>query len=87
MPAAGAACPPSVEIPVDEGIASALGLDLSGAPAVLPDTEGRVSWSGPLEDDTTVLLSAVELRPMGAGGRRLRRSNGSSPSGGATGSR
>ncbi len=54
-----AGVPASVEIPVDEGIASALGLDLSGAPAVLPDTEGRVSWSGPLEDDTTVLLSAA----------------------------
>ena len=54
-----AGVPASVDIPTDGGIASALDLDLSGVPAVLPDTEGRVSWSGPLDDETTVLLSAA----------------------------
>jgi hypothetical protein len=26
---------------------------------VLPTTDGRTSWSGPIDDDTTVLLSAA----------------------------
>jgi hypothetical protein len=55
-----AGVPDSVEVPVDGGIASALPLDLSGIPAVLPTTNGRTSWSGPIDDDTTVLLSAAK---------------------------
>ena len=54
-----AGVPDAIEVPVDGGIASALPLDLSGIPAVLPTTNGRTSWSGPIDDDTTVLLSAA----------------------------
>ena len=53
------ALPGSVEIPTGGGVAAALGLDLSGSPAVLPDEEGHLRWSGPVDDDTTVLLSAA----------------------------
>jgi hypothetical protein len=55
-----AGVPASVGVPVDGGIAGALPLDLSGIPAVLPTTDGRTSWSGPIDDDTTVLLSAAK---------------------------
>ncbi|MEQ1786424.1 MAG: glycosyltransferase family 2 protein [Acidimicrobiales bacterium] len=54
-----AGVPASVELPVDGGIASALRLDLSATPAVLPDADGRLRWSGPLDDETTLLLSAA----------------------------
>jgi hypothetical protein len=53
-----AGVPASVDVPVDGGISGALPLDLSDTPAVLPSTDGHLRWSGPLEDDTTVLLSA-----------------------------
>jgi hypothetical protein len=52
------ALPASVEVPTSGGGASGLTLDLSGATAVLPDEDGRLRWSGPLEGDSTVLLSA-----------------------------
>ena len=55
---ARAELPSSVEVPTDGGIAGALPIDLSGAAAVLPDEDGHLSWSGPLEGDSTVLLSA-----------------------------
>jgi hypothetical protein len=54
-----AALPGAVEVPTGGGIAAALGFDLSGAPAVLPDEDGHLRWSGPVDDDTTVLLSAA----------------------------
>ncbi len=54
-----AGVPAAVDVPVDGGIASALNLDLSTVPEVLTETEGRVRWSGPIEDDTTVLVSAA----------------------------
>ncbi len=53
-----AGLPASVAVPTDGGIAAALGIDLSDTPAVLPDEDGRLRWSGPVEADTTVLLSA-----------------------------
>ena len=55
---ARAELPSSVELPTERGIAAALPLDLSGATAVLPDEDGHLSWSGQLEGDSTVLLSA-----------------------------
>jgi GT2 family glycosyltransferase len=54
-----AGVPAAVEVPDEGGVAASLFLDLSASPAVLPDEDGRVHWSGPLEDDTTVLLSAT----------------------------
>ena len=54
-----AALPASVEVPTGGGIAAALGLDLSTTPAVLPDEDGHLRWSGPVAADTTVLLSAA----------------------------
>ncbi len=53
------ALPGSVEIPAGGGVAAALGLDLSRTPAVLPDDEGHLRWSGPIAEDTTMLLSAA----------------------------
>ncbi len=53
-----AAVPASADLPTTGGIAAALGLDLSDTPAVLPDVDGRLRWSGPVADDTTLLLSA-----------------------------
>ena len=50
--------PSTVEVPTDGGAASALTFDLSGATAVLPDEDGRLHWSGTVEGDSTVLLSA-----------------------------
>jgi len=54
------ALPASVEVPTEGGIAAALNLDLSGTPAVLPDEDGHLRWSGAVDDDTTVLLSAAQ---------------------------
>ena len=46
----GPSCPSSVEVPTDGGRRRARSpLDLSGAAAVLPDEDGRLRWSGPLE--------------------------------------
>jgi GT2 family glycosyltransferase len=69
--------PSSVEIPTGGGAASVLTLDLSGAAAVLPDEDGRVRWSGTLEGDSTVLLSASssdgwELEVDGEGAERVK---------------
>jgi GT2 family glycosyltransferase len=50
--------PSSVELPTGGGGASGLTLDLSGATGVLPDEDGRLRWSGPLDGDATVLLSS-----------------------------
>ena len=50
--------PSSVEIPTGGGVSSALTFDHSSATAVLPDEDGRLQWSGRLEGDSTVLLSA-----------------------------
>jgi GT2 family glycosyltransferase len=50
----------SVDTPPEEGgIAGAVGLDLSAAPAILPDDAGHLRWSGPVEPGTTLLLSAA----------------------------
>jgi hypothetical protein len=54
-----AGVPGAVDVPVDGGISSAVGVDLSDVPAVLADRDGHLRWSGPIEDDTTVLLSAA----------------------------
>ena len=54
-----AGVPGDVRIPVGGGIAAALDLDLSGATPVLPDEDGHLRWSGPVADDTTVLLAAA----------------------------
>jgi hypothetical protein len=55
---ARAEVPSEVEIPSSGGVSAALGLDLGGSSAVLPDEEGRLRWSGPVEGDSTVLLAA-----------------------------
>ena len=49
-------------MPTEGGVAAALGLDLSTTPAVLPDEDGHLRWSGPLEADTTMLLSAAHSK-------------------------
>lgn len=54
-----AGLPTSVEVPTKGGAAAALGLDLSTTPRVLPQEDDRLRWSGPVEADTTVLLSAA----------------------------
>jgi len=54
-----AGLPASADVPTDGGVAAALGLDLSSTPAVLPDEDGHLRWSGPVDDGTTVLLSAA----------------------------
>jgi hypothetical protein len=41
------------------GISGAASLDLTGARAVLPDEDGALSWSGPLEAGATVLFAAA----------------------------
>lgn len=43
----------------DLGIAAAVGLDLTGVPAVLPDGDGHLRWTGSLDDGASVLLSAA----------------------------
>jgi len=53
-----AGVPASVDLPVTGGISGALPLDLSDMPAILTGTDGHLRWSGPVDDDTTVLLSA-----------------------------
>jgi len=54
-----AAAPAAVGVPTEGGIAAALALDLSTTPAVLSHEDGHLRWSGPVEADTTVLLSAA----------------------------
>jgi hypothetical protein len=50
--------PSAVEVPTGGGAASALALDRSSATAVLPHEDGRLRWSGTLQGDSTMLLSA-----------------------------
>jgi GT2 family glycosyltransferase len=50
--------PATAEVPLEGGVASALGLDLSASPAVLPEEDGRLSYSGRVEGDSTLLLAA-----------------------------
>jgi len=57
-----AGLPAPAEVPTEGGVAAALGLDLSTTPAVLPDEDGHLRWSGPLEADTTMLLSAAHSK-------------------------
>lgn len=59
---ARAAVPGSVRIPVSGGVAAALDLDLSAIPAALPEEDGHLEWSGPVEADSTILLSASSSR-------------------------
>ncbi|MET0728421.1 MAG: glycosyltransferase family 2 protein [Acidimicrobiales bacterium] len=47
------------DLPEDSGVAGALQIDLSDAPEALPERDGELEWSGPVEGDTTVLLSAA----------------------------
>ena len=54
-----AAVPSSTDTPTGGGIAAAVGVDLSDAPLALPDGGGHLRWVGPVEPDTTVLLSAA----------------------------
>jgi hypothetical protein len=54
-----AAIPSESAPPTDAGIAAAAALDLSEAHGVLPDESGTLGWSGPVEEDTTVLFSAA----------------------------
>jgi GT2 family glycosyltransferase len=54
-----AALPDSDEVPTEGGIAAALNLDLSSTPPALPDEDGHLRWSGPVEAGTTLLLSAA----------------------------
>jgi hypothetical protein len=58
-----AAMPPRTDLPVavvptEGGVESALGLDLSAAALALPDEDGHLQWSGPVEDDTDLVVSA-----------------------------
>jgi hypothetical protein len=50
--------PSTTSLPISGGVAGALGLDLSASPAVLPDRDGHLEWSGPLAGDSTMVLSA-----------------------------
>lgn len=45
--------------PTRGGISAAAGLDLSMAPLALPNDDGHLRWTGPVEPDTTVLFSAA----------------------------
>jgi hypothetical protein len=45
-------------VPTEGGVESALGLDLSAAALALPDEDGHLQWSGPVEDDTDLVVSA-----------------------------
>jgi hypothetical protein len=54
-----ASLPAGVELPLDGGIAAVADLDVSGAGAVLADEEGTLHWTGSLDADTSVLLSAA----------------------------
>jgi hypothetical protein len=54
---ARAAVPTSSNPPSSGGIAAAAEVDRSELSLVLPDANGVTSWSGPVEADTTVLLS------------------------------
>jgi GT2 family glycosyltransferase len=56
---ARAAVPTDSAPPTDAGIAAAARLDLAAAAEVLPDADGFLHWSGPVDDDVTVLLSAA----------------------------
>jgi GT2 family glycosyltransferase len=72
-----ASVPSSVDVTSGGGAAGALTLDLSAATAVLPDEEGRLRWSGSLDGDTTVLLSASssdqwELKVDGEAAHRVK---------------
>ena len=63
--------PSSVEVPTERrGRRRRSPLDLSGATAVLPDEDGHLRWSGPVEGDSTAPAVGVELRSLGARGRR-----------------
>jgi hypothetical protein len=53
-----AALPAGVELPESGGIATAVELDLDDAAAVLPDDSGYLRWTGDVDGDTSVLLSA-----------------------------
>jgi hypothetical protein len=53
-----AAVPVDAAPPEAGGIAAAAGIELSSAPLALPDGHGYLRWSGPVEADTTILLSA-----------------------------
>jgi GT2 family glycosyltransferase len=53
-----AAVPAATEVPTGGGIATALELDLSDAEAALPDEDGRLRWSGRIDEPSTLLLSA-----------------------------
>lgn len=46
-------------LPTEGGIAAALPLDLSTLPPALPNDEGFLRWSGPVEAGTSVFLSAA----------------------------
>lgn len=48
-----AAAPPS-----GGGVTAAAGVDLSGLRVALPDRRGHLSWSGPVDPETTVLFAA-----------------------------
>jgi hypothetical protein len=54
-----AGVPAGATLPTDGGIAAALSLDLSGFPAALPNDDGHLRWSGPVERGTSVFLSAA----------------------------
>lgn len=45
--------------PEQGGIAAALSIDLSRARLALPDASGYLRWTGPAEEDSTVILSAA----------------------------
>jgi hypothetical protein len=54
-----AVVPADTPIPDEGGLSASLGLDLSSAAPALPDEDGRLRWSGPLEPETTLLHSAA----------------------------
>jgi hypothetical protein len=48
------------ELPTDGGIAAAVGLDLTGSPVALPDADGYLQSTGPVDGGTTVYHAASD---------------------------
>lgn len=70
------ALPGDVALPTSGGISAAADLDVSDARAVLPVDGGNLRWTGELEGDTSVLLSAAhsERWQLEVDGRRAEQS-------------
>lgn len=54
-----AVVPSAAAPPRGGGVTDAAGVDLSGLRVALPDRDGQLRWSGPVDADTTVLFAAA----------------------------